>query len=535
MIAAAVFRRCLACAAAAVLVALSSAASGCTALGQVPCEPLSLPEPGGAHILPGTHIGVPYATRGGTTLRFDLFRHADQAARPTAVILRGGTGQATVGDRLSFVGQVVETMADAGYQVVLPDYRSTSAEASQDDLTALFQALRCHADSLRVDPQRIVLLGEHSGGDAALRLTSHLGTLRRGRTAQWPAPPRATVALGATYADVPPAIADATLLVHGGDDRSPEPDRPRAACATATDGTPCRVLEVAGASHRIENWWPVHWGYKAEVVAWANEQVGAPPPAAWPDDARLHKRVPFDEARGLTLDAYVPPGDGPFAAAILVHGGGWEAGDRVTYIAPMFAPLAARGIAWFSIDYRLTPSVTVAEQVADVERALAWVTANASRYRVDPARMVVVGESASGQLVAHLATRRVPVAGVVSFYGVYDFLAMAKDAASPRSLPRRLFGLTALDDAARATLREYSPLYHVTSDMPPLLLVTGSGDGLWAQAQAFEQALVQAEATYEHIVLPDAPHGMEQWSADARWRDWHVGVVDWIERVTARR
>ena len=32
-----------------------------------------------------------------------------------------------------------------------------------------------------------------------------------------------------------------------------------------------------------------------------------------------------------------------------------EAGNKVTYVSPVFEPLAEAGFAWFSIDYRLTP------------------------------------------------------------------------------------------------------------------------------------------------------------------------------------
>ena len=418
--------------------------------------------------------------------------------------------------------------------MVLPDYRSTSREDTERDLVDLFQSLRCHADTLGVDANRVVLLGEDTGGDAALRLTSHLAGFRRGRTARWPAPPRATVALSATLTDVPAVIEDATRLVHGTADRQPPVERAHAVCATAGDGTPCDVDAVEGASHRVENWWPVQWPYKSRMVAWLNDHVGPVPAAAWPDDPRLRKRVVFDAEHDLSMDVHVPDGPGPFAAAILVHGGGWEAGDRVTYITPMFAPLAARGIAWFSIDYRLTPLVSNSEQIDDVARAVEFVKRHASEYRVDPARLVLVGESASGQLVSHLATRGLEVAGVVSFYGVYDFLAMNTDVSSPRALPRRLFGITVMDDSGRAALREHSPLYHVSRAMPPMLLVTGTGDGLWAQAQAFEQALRGAEARFESIALPDAPHGMEQWNADARWRTWSAQVVDWIEKATQR-
>lgn len=509
-------------------------AGGGACAAQTPCEPIDLPAPGGAHILPGTRIGITYATRAGTPLAFDLFRHDGTTARPTAIVLRGGEGDATVGDRLSYVGQLVETVAAAGYNVVLPDYRSSSVGDADADLLALTETLRCHAGDLGIDDQRLVVVGENSGADAALRLTADLWTKRLGRTSRWPSPPVATVALAATYANVPGGIDGPTLLVHGGGDRDVPVDRPKAICQSAREGTPCDVLEVAGASYRVENWWPSQWHYKAQMIAWLATHVGEVPKAAWPDDPRLRKQLVYDDAHGLTLDAYIPEGPGPFAAAILVHGGGWEAGDRVTYITPMFQPLAARQIAWFSIDYRLTPEVTNDAQIDDVARALAFVKAHAAEYRVDPRRLVLVGESASGQLVAHLATRRAEVAGVVSFYGVYDFLAMKPDVASPRSLPQRLFRITALDDASRATLREYSPIHHVGPDMPPMLLVTGSADGLWAQAQAFDKALSEAGAAHDNVVVPDAPHGMEQWNRKAEWRSWSTTVVDWIEKVTAR-
>jgi acetyl esterase len=45
----------------------------------------------------------------------------------------------------------------------------------------------------------------------------------------------------------------------------------------------------------------------------------------------------------LALDAHIPDGAGPFAAAILVHGGGWVAGDKQEYINYIFKPLSDLG------------------------------------------------------------------------------------------------------------------------------------------------------------------------------------------------
>ena len=73
--------------------------------------------------------------------------------------------------------------------------------------------------------------------------------------------------------------------------------------------------------------------------------------------AATFKDVQFSEVDGvrLTLDANVPEGTGPFPAAVLVHGGGWVAGDKQQYITYIFQPLSDAGFAWFSINYRLAP------------------------------------------------------------------------------------------------------------------------------------------------------------------------------------
>ena len=80
----------------------------------------------------------------------------------------------------------------------------------------------------------------------------------------------------------------------------------------------------------------------------------------------------------LLLDLHVPDGPGPFPAAILVHGGGFDAGSRATNMSPTFQPLADAGFAWFSIDYRMAPEFRFAEAREDMDAAIKWVKANAT-------------------------------------------------------------------------------------------------------------------------------------------------------------
>ena len=47
----------------------------------------------------------------------------------------------------------------------------------------------------------------------------------------------------------------------------------------------------------------------------------------------------------VLLDLHVPDGPGPFPTAILIHGGGFDAGSKSTNVRPLFDVLANAGIA----------------------------------------------------------------------------------------------------------------------------------------------------------------------------------------------
>src|SRR5437868_5603172 len=120
--------------------------------------------------------------------------------------------------------------------------------------------------------------------------------------------------------------------------------------------------------------------------------------------ARTLKDVEYAQAGGirLTLDASIPEGPGPFPAAILVHGGGWVAGDKQTYITYIFKPLSDAGFAWFSINYRLAPRYRFPAPADDVAQAIRFVRENAREYHIDGNRIALIGESAGGHFVSYV-------------------------------------------------------------------------------------------------------------------------------------
>lgn len=506
---------------------------------QPPCPAVRVRNPAGNYIVPGVRGDIPYSGE----LALDAYAQRGERRRPTVVVIHGGGWSS--GSRSAHVGQILELLTRSGYHWVSLDYRLEGVaryEASLADLRAALGFLRCRAAELGIDPDRLVLLGEDSGAHLAALLAAErprgvIGAVLIGGFYDLGALPDIAAQLsgdalaqaspvGRTAQPMPPL-----LVVHGEADTDVPIAQARRFCegVTRANGT-CRVVGVAGASHRSENWWPNQWGYKEDVATWISSLSPGGVPPHQPRDGAVRKDIVYEPSAGLKLDAFVPrAGAGPYPAVIVAHGGGWEAGDKVTYVTPVFEPLARAGLAWFSIDYRLTPAFRHADQLADLRAAVRFVRREHSRFNIDPARIFLLGESASGQMVAQIAAEDDSLAGVVSFYGVYDFPAMVTDA-SPRSLLVRLFRRTVLDEAARQELRRHSPLYTAHAGMPPVLLVNGTGERLWAQAQAFATRLDELRVPHEVVALDGAPHGMENWEGHPEWMFYKARLVDWIRR-----
>lgn len=248
--------------------------------------------------------------------------------------------------------------------------------------------------------------------------------------------------------------------------------------------------------------------------------------------------VEYDKTNGvsLTLDAHIPDGPGPFPAAILVHGGGWVAGDKQQYITYIFQPLTDAGFAWFSINYRLAPQFKFPADAEDVEAAIRFVKANAQKYKVDVNRIALIGESAGGHLVSYVGARNRPdtsVAAVVSLYGIHDFVSAAM---AWKPFPHEvldLFGIPAVNADTVSYLIQASPVLYISRDMPPFLLIHGSKDEDVPHDQSVEMCdkMKQAGARCDLITVEGAPHGMDHWEPHPEFLWYKKALVDWLQKT----
>ena len=261
------------------------------------------------------------------------------------------------------------------------------------------------------------------------------------------------------------------------------------------------------------------------------------------------KDIEYGQARKVTLrlDAHIPDGRGPFAAAIVVHGGAWVAGDRINSVRPLLDPLSDARIAWFSISYRLAADVArnpvgAAMQMgtaeSDVRRAVAFVKEHASEYRVNANKIVLIGESAGGQLASMAALRPDAdgtVQGVVAFYTPSDLATLVRTSSFIPDNIRDAVKGTMFDNILMAGLTEFSPINAVSSAAPPFLLIHGTDDNVvpFAQSERFCDKLRESNVACEVYPVKGGAHGIRSWEY-AKLTDYKRPMVRWIEKVLAK-
>jgi alpha-L-fucosidase 2 len=236
----------------------------------------------------------------------------------------------------------------------------------------------------------------------------------------------------------------------------------------------------------------------------------------------------------LLLDASVPDGPGPFAAVILVHGGGFTAGNKNMYITPVFAPLTDAGFAWFTIDYRLAPAAQLPAPVDDVLSALEWVRKHAAEYKVDPGRIALLGESAGAYMVdyaAIVASKANAPAAVVSFYGPHD-LTYEHSGETVFSGVAALTGVREWNADGVKKLQAVSPYFLVHEGLPPFLLLHGDADQMvpYEQSPRFCKALQAKGGECELFTVPGGKHGVGAWEQVAGQDAYKARLVEWLHQ-----
>lgn len=247
--------------------------------------------------------------------------------------------------------------------------------------------------------------------------------------------------------------------------------------------------------------------------------------AASAEDVQITPDVVYGHKYGLalTFDVFRPTENANGAGVLFMVSGGWYS----KWSPPegsmgLFKPLTDKGFTVFAVRHGSSPKFSIPEAVEDVRRSVRFIRFNAERFEVDPDRLGVFGMSAGGHLSLMLGTAaddgdpksKDPVlqtsdrvSAVVALVPPTDLRIAVWEA--PESLPAYK-GFPALDlplDEAA----EHSPLMHVSSDDPPIMVISGGADELVPikHAELIRDALEEQSVAHEIVIYEEEGHGFK--------------------------
>ncbi|KAH8892945.1 hypothetical protein GQ53DRAFT_861241 [Thozetella sp. PMI_491] len=212
----------------------------------------------------------------------------------------------------------------------------------------------------------------------------------------------------------------------------------------------------------------------------------------------------------------------PQPALVFVHGGGMVCGSVEIYLSVLASLVHNSGVQIFAVHYRTAPETPAPGATEDCYAGLAWLSAHAAQFSVDPARIGIMGDSAGGGLAAAtaLAARdqelSPPLAKQILIYPMLDDRTITRalpDSQSPEDnaiawkacLGEDRAGKQGADVSAYAAPARAKDL----SDLPRTYLEVGYLDIFCEEAIDYVSRLVKVGVEVEFHLYPGLPHGFE--------------------------
>jgi acetyl esterase/lipase len=211
---------------------------------------------------------------------------------------------------------------------------------------------------------------------------------------------------------------------------------------------------------------------------------------------------------------------------VLVHGGGWHiqnGANSALGLNTQAEGLRAHGYAIFNLEYPQDTTTTAFPlETKAVEAATAFAQEHAAEYSANPAKVVLIGGSAGGQLVERVAESIHP-AGVVSLSGPTDFVTIVeaihngtyKESKFISSVGKALGCEPRKGVCSETYMKEWSPVDNVPTTACPRWQLWSAEEDLVPISQDHEMqtALETAGCTSNLEVIPGKGHAFSYWNS----------------------
>jgi acetyl esterase len=271
----------------------------------------------------------------------------------------------------------------------------------------------------------------------------------------------------------------------------------------------------------------------------------APPPQM----AKIVERSIDGPEGAIRLRVYTPAGTGPFPLMMFFHGSGFVLCSLDTHDGMCRNLAAGIGCVVVSVDYRLAPEHKFPKGPNDCLAATRWAAANAVELGIDPARIMVAGDSAGGNMAAVTALRvrdeRGPdLCGQMLLYPVTDYHTPGTPSyaenADGYGLTRdtmEWFWAHYLSSAVEAENPYASPLRaRDLTGLPPAYVSSAEYDPLRDEAERYGMRLRAAGVPTEITRFPGMNHGFLFWVGIVGGADSAMAeACAWARQVFAKK
>jgi acetyl esterase/lipase len=265
------------------------------------------------------------------------------------------------------------------------------------------------------------------------------------------------------------------------------------------------------------------------------------------------------DGMALTMVLQPPAGFSNGRGVIWVVSAGWTSDyNWINLFRGLVKPISDRGYTIFYVMHGSQPKYTVPDAVSDLKRAIRFIRYHAADYQIDPEHLGICGASAGGHLSLMMGTTgddgnpgaRDPVdrissriQAVACFFPPVDFLNYTGEGdnvavhtemevfQAPLDFMQwndQTLHYEAVTDPEKRTEigRNISPLYFVTADDAPALIVHGESDKLvpLSQSEKMIDKFRAVAVPCELKIKPGADHGY--------WNDMTVYTAmfaDWFD------
>jgi acetyl esterase/lipase len=259
----------------------------------------------------------------------------------------------------------------------------------------------------------------------------------------------------------------------------------------------------------------------------------------------------------MVMDIFTPKEKTNGKGIIFCVSGGWVSAKVM--VNPGFAqPFLDRGYTVFMVEHGSQPKFTIPEVLDDMHLAVRFIKHNARKYNIDPDKLGIAGGSAGGHLSLMQGNAPKPakpdstdplerysskIAAVACFFPPTDFLNYGKEGLvqlgegtlkgfrppfdfCERDKETNKLVVIADQERRKAIGKTISPVYFVTKDSAPALIVHGDADTLVPiqQAELIIAKYKECGVPCELVVKKGAGHGWKGLDKDI------ANLADWFDK-----